>query len=432
MLRPCPQVSTIEQKRHGLSVDNQIDALQKYCEENGYICAGIYNDAGFSASKSYKTRPALLQMIEDCKKGKIDLVAFTKLDRFFRNVPDYYACVEQMAGIPWVSIWEDYETETSAGKFKVNIMLSVAQAESDRTSERIRAVKQFQREQGKYVGGVAPMGYKVEHSELVIDEDQRETVEMIFKTYLQTHSVMKVLELLRDKGCSRSRHGIYNMLINPTYKGDAFGYKCEPYITEAEHNEILKELGTKYYKKHDDTKIPYMFSGKIICAECGKPMAGSFSRRIRGGNEKLYKYYRCTGWQNRLCTNSKNISEMKLEKMVIDQIEPAFEAYQIRAKTAQKEVKSCKARISTLEGKLKRIGERFEDGDISREEYREKRDVIKMEISELNTKIVPIQKELPKKWLSIYEQLDVEHKKYFWGKIIDKIEYSGEEIKVNI
>ena len=73
------RVSTQEQKNSGLSVDSQIDALEKYCEEQGYTVAGIYNDAGISARKKYTKRPALLKLLEDCKKHEIDIILFTRL-----------------------------------------------------------------------------------------------------------------------------------------------------------------------------------------------------------------------------------------------------------------------------------------------------------------------------------------------------------------
>lgn len=134
------RVSTQEQKNSGLSVDSQIDALEKYCEEHGYMVAGVYNDAGISARKKYTKRPALLQLLEDCKQCKIDIILFTRLDRWFRAVAGYYEVqsVLDACKVPWRAIWEDYETETSQGIFKVNIMLSVAQAEVDRDSEIIR------------------------------------------------------------------------------------------------------------------------------------------------------------------------------------------------------------------------------------------------------------------------------------------------------
>ena len=56
------RVSSEEQKLHGYSVDSQITALEEYCIDNNYKVVGIYNDAGISAHKSYKKRPALLQL----------------------------------------------------------------------------------------------------------------------------------------------------------------------------------------------------------------------------------------------------------------------------------------------------------------------------------------------------------------------------------
>lgn len=70
------------------------------------------------------------------------------------------------------AIWEDYETETSAGVFKVNIMLSIAQAESDRTSERIRAVNEYRKSQGYIIVGKMPLGY-IRTSASTIDFDPK-------------------------------------------------------------------------------------------------------------------------------------------------------------------------------------------------------------------------------------------------------------------
>ena len=134
------RVSTQEQKLHGISIENQLDALQKYCKEKGYIIVATYNDAGVSAHGSYKKRPALLQMIQDCQEKKIELLLFTRLDRFFRSVGDYYLVTSQMDKVPWKAIWEEYETETSDGQFRVNIMLSIAEAEAARTSEKIKSI----------------------------------------------------------------------------------------------------------------------------------------------------------------------------------------------------------------------------------------------------------------------------------------------------
>lgn len=163
------RVSTKEQKEKGLSVDSQLLALREYCSNNGYVIAGEYNDAGISARKKYINRPALLQLIDDCKEGKIDIILFTKLDRWFRSVADYYQVQTLLDSykVPWRAIWEDYETETSTGLFKVNIMLSVSQNEADKTSERTKEAVKYRRLRGDFVGGKCPRGYRRENKKLV-------------------------------------------------------------------------------------------------------------------------------------------------------------------------------------------------------------------------------------------------------------------------
>ena len=79
-----------------------------------------------------------MRLLSDVEAGKIDLILFIKLDRLFHNVADYYEVqkILDAHGVHWQTVLEDYETITSSGQFKVNIMLSVAQNEADRTSEK--------------------------------------------------------------------------------------------------------------------------------------------------------------------------------------------------------------------------------------------------------------------------------------------------------
>ena len=85
------RVSTEEQARHGLSLEEQRKSLEAYAAQHKFAIVGVYEDAGISARKPYKKRPALLRLLDDCKAGKIDVILFIKLDRWFRNVGNYYA-----------------------------------------------------------------------------------------------------------------------------------------------------------------------------------------------------------------------------------------------------------------------------------------------------------------------------------------------------
>ena len=58
------RVTSEEQARHGLSLQEQRDALIRYAKANKMTVVGIYEDAGISARKPYKKRPALLQLLD--------------------------------------------------------------------------------------------------------------------------------------------------------------------------------------------------------------------------------------------------------------------------------------------------------------------------------------------------------------------------------
>ena len=86
------RVSTEEQAVHGLSIEAQREALDAWAETAGVQVAGHYIDAGISARKSAAKRPELQRLLSDVEAGAVDLIVFTKLDRWFRNIAEYYKC----------------------------------------------------------------------------------------------------------------------------------------------------------------------------------------------------------------------------------------------------------------------------------------------------------------------------------------------------
>ena len=79
------RVSKDEQVKFGYSINAQIDALENYCFENKIKIADTYIDEGISAA-TIKKRHAFVKMISECENG--DIILFTKLDRFSRNLLD--------------------------------------------------------------------------------------------------------------------------------------------------------------------------------------------------------------------------------------------------------------------------------------------------------------------------------------------------------
>ena len=289
------RVSTQEQKLHGMSVDAQISALTAFCEDNNLIPYKVYNDAGISARKTYKKRTALLEMLKDCQDKKIDIVLFTRLDRFFRSVPDYYACVEQMNGVPWKAILEDYETTTPDGVFKVNIMLSVAQSEADKTSARLKDAFAYKRARGDYLGK-PPTGYIIKNQKLVKDPSTKKAVQEMLNTYLDSFSSHKAIRVARDHGLPLERPSFMKMLSNTAYYGMAAGgHPCDPYITKEQWEQIQTVKRSRITKKVHG-KRTYLFSGIVFCGYCGQRMPAKLAVRTHADGEKVYyKKYVCEG-----------------------------------------------------------------------------------------------------------------------------------------
>lgn len=417
------RVSSAEQRDHGLSVDSQISALTKYCADNRLQIAGIYNDAGISARKKYKARPALLQLMQDCKDKKVDIILFTKLDRWFRSVSDYYEVqrVLDAAKVPWRAIWEDYETETSAGIFKVNIMLSVAQAESDRTSERIKAVNEYKRQRGDLVVHKMPLGYvRTGPGEIAFDPDTRDAVAAIFNTYLQTYSCQEARMAAAEKGVTMSRANITRILRKEPYYGTYLGKQVPAYITQEQHNAILRNQQA-YIRTPKSPSRVYIFSGLVFCALCGARMTAKCSWNSNGGE---VKYYRCSGADKKdagNCTFSK--SEKKIESALVSSLNDCIARYNADAKKQNEGLRSAQGDIEKLKARLQRLKDVYIDGDIERDKYVMQADQIKAKIAELEVKTSKIRiiAPMPPDWQAMYWQLSESGKRQFWRGIIKKI-----------
>ena len=135
------RVSHDEQK-HGFSVQAQIERIIRYAEETGSQLVEIYVDEGFTATKM--KRPDLLRMLDNLHT--FDILVFTRLDRFSRNVLQANKMVEIMEeyNVAIKSIEEDdIDTSTADGKFNFNLRVSLAQREAEKTSERIKSIFEF-------------------------------------------------------------------------------------------------------------------------------------------------------------------------------------------------------------------------------------------------------------------------------------------------
>ena len=199
-VRLYARVSHEEQVKFGSSIAAQLDALKDYCKQNNYNIKGIYTDEGISAA-TIKKRKAFLEMIDECKNG--ELILFTKLDRFSRNLLDANLVVQELENknISIKAINEDdIDTSSADGKFIFNLKLSLAQREREKTSERINDVFKYKAQQGQSISGTVPFGYKVVNKHYERDD-------------LKANALLEAYDLV----CTYKSVSLANKIFNENY-----------------------------------------------------------------------------------------------------------------------------------------------------------------------------------------------------------------------
>ena len=408
------RVSTEEQARYGISLEAQSAALHEWAEKNGHVIVGEYTDEGVSARKAPSKRPALQALLHDLPLNKTELIAFCKLDRWTRNVKGYYQVQDVLDRnkVAWIAIQEDYETLTASGRFKVNIMLSVAENEADRTAERIKSIMEHKVAKGEAITNSLPIGYSIIGKRVAPDENA-DAAKAAFATFIQTANVKRTRDMLQTiYGISHTMSSVRRLLENELYIGRYRGNFnfCEPIIDEKTFSEARRILNGRTVKR-SPTRVVYLFSGLIFCGVCG--------HRMTGTQKNKYLAYRCnTHYTLRECSNSGYASEEKLENYLVTHI-----AEIVAGHTAQYEAERKKPPVNraAVQLKLDRLKDLYLDGDISKDKYKEERDKL--------TPLLDVEPSRPRKptvvigddFAETYATLSRAQKQHFWREIIDRI-----------
>ncbi|HVV93554.1 MAG TPA: recombinase family protein [Hyphomicrobiales bacterium] len=195
---------------HGLeqdfnSLDAQREAAEAYVKSQAHegwrlIKGSVFDDGGFSGGSL--ERPALQRLLTLIEAGEVDVVVVYKVDRLTRSLADFAKLVElfDAHSTSFVSVTQSFNTTTSMGRLTLNMLLSFAQFEREVTGERIRDKIAASKKRGLWVGGVVPLGYRVEDRRLVVDEAEAVTVRMIFERYLALGSLPALQMELRAAG----------------------------------------------------------------------------------------------------------------------------------------------------------------------------------------------------------------------------------------
>lgn len=430
------RVSTEEQVRHGYSLEAQRKRLIEYCKQKGYKIIEIYVDEGKSARTKLNNRKELLRLVDDAKNNKFDRIVFWRLDRWFRNIADYYKVQEilDQHKIDWECSDEEYNTTTSNGRLHLNIKLSIAQNESDQTSDRIKFNFDMMIKNGNVIVGKQgmPLGYTIagekKNKKMIKDPETEQIANDMWENIQITGSVRKTLIYINNKYnlniCYDSmRHYFMNEKYYGYYKG--IENYCPPYVTKEEFDNVqsLVKRNVKMNKRHD-----YIFSGLLKCPICKRNLSG-FTTITKSGNKKFkYPGYRCNHKYMGNCTYNKRPVENTVEKYLINNIEKEINKYIIQVKELnEKKNKKEPLNIDKLKKKIERLTELYIEGRITKEkfdkDYNETIEIInKYTIKEEIVDLSKFKKIFKKNTLTLYKKLDNNNKRNFWASFIDYIE----------
>ena len=338
------RVSTDEQARLGVSLEQQENCCQRYADTNGIKVIKSFHDDGVSAKTT--KRDGLQDMLAFCcqKSNKIDCVIIYKIDRLTRNTGDYLSIglILGKLGIELISTTEA-TGKTAIGRFMGTFLAANAQLDNEMKGERVSHSMKLRFEQGRWCWK-APIGYlntqdALKRKMVVIDKKRAPLIKWAFEEFATgCHSVEDIRRKVNEKGLrntfykldkkrgTRTFHSkeispqtMSKILTNKFYAGTMVSKKYgekenedyEPLISKEIFYKCQKILGhsdrgDNISKRRPNKNFPLQH--EIICAFCGKPMTASLSTGKCGGK---FPYYHC---YNQGCSKRKFLPKERVEE----------------------------------------------------------------------------------------------------------------------
>lgn len=426
------RVSTEEQARGGFSIQAQKEKLEELCKQNQWPYK-VFEDAGFSAGST--NRPALKELLSEIKMNKVERVLVWKLDRLSRKMGDLYQLLSTFEAhkVEFFSLSESISTTSSLGKFLTGILGSVAELEREQIRERIKAVKDTRKRVKGLPLGHNPLGYD---RNFQIIPEEAELVKEIY-SLANFYGVSKIAKILNDRGITTkngnpwAKANVVKILRNPTYagllrldNGELMEGKFEAIIPKDEWLKLQALLTRR--RKAPGQAFPNLLTGMIYCGVCGRTMAST------GDLKKGKRFYTCMAkisMYSSACSNKRfkaDYLEEKVKDIILDYARRNRDEVlkEIKAKLSsqkldsiRKSIVQTKQAIRSVQSKIARLYELFEEEVIDKETLLERMESLKAQKDTLSTKLEELEatlhREDPEKAIKAIEVV-LDHFETLW------------------
>lgn len=432
---------------------NSFESQKKYFEEyiaNQDDCelVEIYSDEGITGTMT-NNRNGFNRMISDAMSGKIDYIITKEVSRFARNTVDVLKITRELKeiGVGVYFAIDNINTLDSDGELRLSLMASLAQEESRKTSERVKWGQKRQMEKG-VVFGRRMLGYDVKEGKLILIEEEKPIVQLIFHKYLNegkgTHIIARELKEagikpLDPDGTSKYKNDWSNTVIlrilrNEKYVGDLCQKKTytknyldhkkrynrgeeEMVYIKDHHPEIAiisremwdatqEEL--KRRSPSDEQKAKhsnrYWASGKVFCGVCGERFVNKIKKTSAGSSKawNCLNHVKASAFRNAECSMSEWASDRSLKNIVLYILNTLVsDTKGIKEEIIQElsgmswvekevSVEDIKQKLNHLNKKSSKLLDLRLEEEISKEEFKEKKAKIDAEIAELTSNLTAI------------------------------------------
>lgn len=444
------RVSTVEQAMDGWSLEAQEAALRAFAEKLGWKVVGVFADQGKSARKRLKHRKEIHKLLDFVEAGGADVILFKELDRWFRNVSDFYKIQDRLdaCGVTWKSeLQPTLDMSTKEGRLLVNVLLSVGQTEADAASDRVKYTNKYLREQRRWNSGdrTLPRGYTIdEDHHVIIDTRQEPYIRALIARFRACGSVRgALLDVNEEFGENFLYNNCMTLLTNEMlcgeYKGDP-EFVAEPYMSREDFQEMQRLL--KKNARRSERQL-YVFSGLVFCDACGVAMVGGQTTKpVKKSptGQKTYKYYRCHGHVMASCDHNRRMPEDKLERDLMDYVRKAVADRIVEVKELhhlQAQRKPRKSNRATIERQLDKLEDVYITSErMTKERYEEKRAAILAKLVEdapepeppVLVNLEKIQELFASDIEAVYETYTPEQRRRFWRAILNRVVVREREI----
>ena len=223
------RVST-EHEQQISALGNQMEWYANLAERNpNWTVVAQYIDEGITGTQM-KKRPSFMQMMDHARQRQFDLIVTRELSRFARNTVDALKATRELKqyGVEVYFVNDGIWTMDGDGEVRLTIMASIAQDESRKTSERVKAGQKISRENGVLYGNGNVLGYDLDkvNKTYTINEEQADTVRRVYELYANGYGETAVANMLMAEGrkdggggCTWTASKVSRVLRKPVYKG---------------------------------------------------------------------------------------------------------------------------------------------------------------------------------------------------------------------